>query len=376
MSTFTVTVEQLTILPHLNADTLELAEIGLYRAVVAKGLYQTGDLALYIPEQAILPNALIDELRLTGKLAGPSHNRVKAVRLRGELSQGIVARPQALAGVDYETALSYGEDFSEFLGISKWVPEVPVHMSGQAVGTTELLPWVDVENIKRFPSIFSEGESVTATEKIHGSCTLFTLSVDTGEQFVSSKGLGARNLALTEADDNLYWRTIKAYDLAGFARNVAQGLDLRQEIAAGSLSQTASPVAYVGIFGEVYGAGIQDLTYGTRATSEKPGYAVFDIAVRYANGVHVWLDQDDVRHLTSHGDVPMVPELYRGPYDPEVIAQVAEGKETISGHETNVREGVVVRPIRERRSNVLGGRAIGKWVSEGYLTRKGGTEYE
>ena len=38
-----------------------------------KGIYKTGDYAIYIPEQAILPDELIDELILTGKLAGPGY---------------------------------------------------------------------------------------------------------------------------------------------------------------------------------------------------------------------------------------------------------------------------------------------------------------
>ena len=35
MSTLRVTAERLTILDHPNADALELAQVGLYRAVVA-----------------------------------------------------------------------------------------------------------------------------------------------------------------------------------------------------------------------------------------------------------------------------------------------------------------------------------------------------
>lgn len=95
MSTLRVTAELLTVHEHPNADALELAQVGLYRAVVAKGAYRSGDAAVYIPEQSVLPAALIEELGLTGRLAGGESNRVKAVRLRGELSQGIVCRPQA-----------------------------------------------------------------------------------------------------------------------------------------------------------------------------------------------------------------------------------------------------------------------------------------
>lgn len=53
MSTLRVTAEQLIIHPHDNADALELAQVGLYRAVVAKGQFRTGDWALYIPEGSI-----------------------------------------------------------------------------------------------------------------------------------------------------------------------------------------------------------------------------------------------------------------------------------------------------------------------------------
>lgn len=96
MSTLRVTAEVLTIHEHPNADALELAQVGLYRAVVAKGAYRTGESALYIPEQSVLPAELIEELGLTGRLAGGKSDRVKAVRLRGELSQGIVS-PAACA---------------------------------------------------------------------------------------------------------------------------------------------------------------------------------------------------------------------------------------------------------------------------------------
>ena len=46
MSTLRVTAEVLTVHEHPNADALELAQVGLYRAVVAKGAYRTGDTAV------------------------------------------------------------------------------------------------------------------------------------------------------------------------------------------------------------------------------------------------------------------------------------------------------------------------------------------
>lgn len=58
------------------------------------------------------------------------------------------------------------------------------------------------------------------------------------------------------------------------------------------------------------------------------------------------------------------------------LLALAEGTETVGGAGTNIREGLVVRPATERPSAVLGGRAIGKIVSDAYLLRDGGTEFQ
>jgi RNA ligase (TIGR02306 family) len=360
MSTLRVTAERLTIHTHPNADALELAQVGLYRAVVAKGQYLDGDWALYIPEQAVLPDGLIEELGLTGRLAGAGHNRVKAIRLRGELSQGIVCRPRALGDVDLAAAHASGRDFADELGILKWSPPIPVHMSGDVVAAPELLPWVDIENIKRYPDIFRAGEPVVATEKIHGTACLYTLTPD-GE-FVSSKGFGAKGLGLRRDEKNLYWRAVLGHRVPEAAAKLAAIFGAER----------------VGIFGEVFGQGVQDLAYGAKATAELPGYAVFDVSFSDASGAARWVDAEELEGVLAGLSVrlPVVPTLYTGPYDEAALVALAEGRETVSGASAHLREGIVVRPARERRSDVVGSRAIGKLVSDAYLTRKGGTEYE
>ncbi|GJF28044.1 RNA ligase [Kitasatospora sp. NE20-6] len=355
MSTLKVTAERLTILEHPNADALELAQVGLYRAVVAKGAYRTGETAVYIPEQAVLPPGLIEELGLTGRLAGGDANRVKAVRLRGELSQGIVCRPGALAGVDLAEAAGSGADFAGVLGITKWQPPIPTAMNGEVERAPDLLPWVDIENLKRFPDVFEPGEPVVVTEKLHGTCCLVTYHAGSGEVQVSSKGVGAQGLALREDGVNLYWRAVRAHGVAEAAAGLAERLGADR----------------VGIFGEVFGTGVQDLTYGRSGRSELPGYAVFDVSA-VIDGRLRWLDAA----VLLAGVLPVVPELWRGPFDPAVVLELAEGRETLSGRSLHIREGVVVRPQTERYSPVTGGRAIAKAVGGAYLTRKGGTEYE
>ncbi|WP_367324284.1 RNA ligase (ATP) [Streptomyces sp. HUAS ZL42] len=355
MSTLRVTAELLTVHEHPNADALELAQVGLYRAVVAKGAYRTGDAAVYIPEQSVLPDELIEELGLTGRLAGSRSDRVKAVRLRGELSQGIVCRPKALADVDLLRAAAEGTDFAERLGITKWVPPIPPTMSGEVEPAPDLLPWVDIENIQRYPGIFTPGEAVVLTEKLHGSACLLTYLADTGRVYVSSKGFGAKSLALKEDPRNLYWRAVRGHGVAEAAARLAERLGARR----------------VGIFGEVYGAGVQDLTYGADGRRDTLGYAVFDVSADVDGQVR-WLDAAGL----LDGELPLVPRLFEGPYGIDRVLGIASGRETVSGRGLHLREGVVIRPVGERYSAVTGSRAIAKAVSPAYLTRKGGTEFE
>ncbi|WP_333767565.1 RNA ligase (ATP) [Streptomyces sp. IBSBF 2435] len=355
MSTLRVTAEQLTIVEHPDADALELAQVGLYRAVVAKGAYRTGEFAVYIPEQAVLPDPLIAELGLTGRLAGGAANRVKAVRLRGELSQGIVCRPAALEGSDLARASAADEDFAERLGITKWVPPVPVSMSGDVESAPDLLPWIDIENLKRHPDIFAPGDLVTVTEKLHGTACCLTFHADSGAVHVTSKGLGSQRLALTEAPGNLYWRAVRGHGLPQLAADLA-----------GKLGATR-----IGIYGEVYGSGVQDLGYGVDARRALPGYAAFDVCAEIG-GRLTWLDPAEL----PVGQLPLVPRLFHGPFDVDRVLELAQGRETVSGRGAHIREGVVVRTADDTYSPVIGGRAIAKVVGDAYLTRKGGTEYE
>lgn len=385
MSSFAVTLERVTVRPHPNADRLELARVGLFDAVVGKDDFKTGDVVFYIPEQAILPDHLISTLNLDGKLAGPQKNRIKAVKLRGALSQGIVAKLDILnvfpehdhyenvvnALMDIRHGVDSDYDFAPVLGVEKWEPEIPAHMSGQVESGARMLSWVDIENIKRYPDIFSEGESVWVTEKIHGTCLLATVALvendgayDIQGVTVSSKGLAEKHLALTEDENNLYWRAVNAYPVRELALEIAEHF--------GYLD-----VESVGIYGEVYGIGIQDLAYGVKGRTGKPGFAVFDARVKLTDGTDFWVKSEIIHGenvLTT--DIPKVPTLFVGPYDIEEIAKIASGKEQVSGTEANLREGVVIRPLVEGRSEVVSGRKIAKFVTEEYLTRKGGTEYQ
>jgi RNA ligase (TIGR02306 family) len=158
----------------------------------------------------------------------------------------------------------------------------------------------------------------------------------------------------------LYWRAVRTFRLPEVAGKVAARYGARR----------------VGIFGEVFGKGVQDLAYGADAGLAL-GYAVFDVSVDVDGAVR-WLDPAEMREVLTDvaPDLPLVPQLYAGPYDEALLLDLATGRETVSGTAAHLREGIVVRSAVEHRNDAVGSRTIGKMVSADYLTRKGGTEYE
>lgn len=102
MSKFEVLVEQVkNVRDHPNADRLSLLDINGFTCISAKledgsHRYTDGDPVAYIPEGAVLPEWLLKELDFwdeenqKGRLNGSAGNRIKAMRLRGILSLGVV----------------------------------------------------------------------------------------------------------------------------------------------------------------------------------------------------------------------------------------------------------------------------------------------
>jgi RNA ligase (TIGR02306 family) len=385
MSEFKVSVVRLAIEEHPNADALELAVIGGYRAIVRKGQYQDGDLAVYIPEQAVLPQWLVKELGLEGKLAGKKSDRVKAIKLRGVLSQGLVYPVQNVYEPQSEVflpppfievmdgderkavAVSEGDDVTDVLGIVKWEPPIPVHMAGQVWNASGKTVKFDIENWKNHTDVIQEGEQVVFTEKAHG--TFAAMGIQDHTYIVYSKGLGAKGLAFklnAMNNQNLY---VRYFNEAGQA--------LVDELTH------ILDAADIFVFGEIFGKGVQDLHYGLM----NPTFRVFDIYVGTPNEGR-YLNSNEVRAVLSEFEarlhdgtvdydgysVEYMPVLYEGPFSEEVMREHTDGPETISGKNMHIREGIVMRLAEERTDPEIG-RVILKSVSADYLTRKGGTEY-
>lgn len=350
-------VYKVTIEEHPNADRLELAVIGGYRSLVGKGQFSTGDLVAYIPDGYIVPDNLLEEMGLVGKLNGAGRNRVKPQKFRGVLSEGLCypAKPE----------WNEGDDVTEALGLTKFRPEIPRALMGSMyeLESHERMGF-DIENIKREPDLFREGETVVISEKIHGTFMQVIglpprLARDDthhyqGRAIVTSKGLGGRSIGLKQNEenaDNVYVHAAEKYGLREHAMQLAEKTD-KVVILLGE------------VYGKVDGVGIQDLHYG----AEEPSYVNFDIKVG-----DDFLIFDDWQFITGIRKIPTVPVLYVGPFSMETVQKYTDG-DTELGDGKHIREGVVTKAASNRKDR-FGNRIILKSVSEAYLTRKDGTEY-
>ena len=347
MLDFDVLTYHAKIEPHPNADRIELCQIGDYQTIVQKDSIKDGDVVAYIPEASIVPDNLLEELNLTGRLSGKNKNRVKAIKLRGVLSQGLV-----YPMLDKEV----GKSVQEELGIIKYEPPIPVELKGRTLGAiygkTMTFP---LPNIKQFPDELKEGELVSFTEKLHGTWCCCGYYEDT--PIVTSKGLSGKGIILDPEDpDNVYSQTWKKYKpTIDYIRNQ---LD--------NSTTTGDKALYV--LGEIFGRGVQDLQYNTM----QPEFRVFDIYLGPPN-LGRFLELDHVEELLENSpqDLEYVPILYQGPYSKDLLLEYTNGQSTFGG---NIREGLVVRTCPERL-NSKRGRACYKSISEKYLLRKGGTEF-
>lgn len=73
--------------PHPNADSLDIAQVLGWQVVVGRNQFKEGDKVVYFAPDVVLPRELSDAWGVTQYL---SKQRIKATRLRGEPSFGLV----------------------------------------------------------------------------------------------------------------------------------------------------------------------------------------------------------------------------------------------------------------------------------------------
>lgn len=199
------------LLPIDGADRIELAIVDSWKVVVAKGL-NVGDKIVYCEIDSFLP--IKPEFEFLRKSCyrkmsdGKEGFRLKTIRLRGQISQGLCIPLKELPQI---LDKQIGEDVSEELGIVKYEPPIPANLSGVCKGNfPSFLKKTDEERIQNLSNEYKEyqlnSSQFYATEKLDGSSATFYLK--DGEF-----GVCSRNLELKEGANNSFWKVAKSLNI-------------------------------------------------------------------------------------------------------------------------------------------------------------------
>ena len=215
--------------PIPDADAIECAVVGGWTAVVKRGEFKAGDLAVYCEIDSWIPHALAPflskgkEPRVFDGIAG---ERLRTMKLRGQLSQGLLLPLSTLTMVESE--LFEGLDVSFPLGIVKYEAPVPAQLAGEVKG---MFPgWIQktdqerVQNLKEELDYWLREQHVwEITEKLDGSS--MTVYLRDGEF-----GVCSRNLELKPSETNSLWKVAVRNDLELKLRRANRNLALQGEL--------------------------------------------------------------------------------------------------------------------------------------------------
>lgn len=372
MSFFGVTLETIaTSVKHPEADRLSLCTLeGMsYQFITGLNQYAPGDKVYYFPLDSIIPKLLLEQLGLYGKLGGRDKDRVRTIKLRGHISQGIVASFSCIQDYIEKQGLTEliktTQDLGFVLGVIKYEPEIK-DSGGGVQGyrvTIKTLPetvfFYDLEGAQRNKHAVEQLQTgeVYVSEKVEGSCHAC------GFQYKHINGIFEKkyyvcshnkNLELTEEDPESkhpFWEVAKNQGLLEFASKL------------GDLLLTQEEGQYISIYGEFIGPKVQRNIYHLKSAQVR----VFDILV---NGR--WLASADFIKFTTMFGVQTVPvlgfnvtlEKYLGN---QTIEDASNGKSAL--YDT-LREGIVIKPMIEQYCHQLHGRLVLKQRSPNYLVKE------
>lgn len=317
--------------PIEGADRILKARVMGWTVVVAKGEFAPGDQCVFFEVDAVLP-----ETAPWAAFMRPRGFRVKTCTLRGVLSQGL-ALPLAVLPPGHGP-VEVGQEVTEALGVTKHEPEVPLGV--EAAGAfPALIPKSDEIRLQSALGLLDElrGLPFYVTVKCDGTSS--TVARLGGELVVCS-----RNLALKPGADNPYWRVATRYELGS---RLPEGFAVQGEVCGPKLQKNRLELPDHDLF----------------------VFNVFDVKQgRYLDFADFVAFCRDLRLTTVPVErVVDGDELVRFELSLPRLLELAEG--TYAGTK-NRREGIVVRPLVERRSETLGGSRLSfKVLNNAYLLR-------
>lgn len=300
---------------HPDADNLDIVKLYYDVITIAKiGAYKAGDLVSYIPIDTIPGDHSAFDF-----LGADRHKRIKAKRLRGIFSTGLV--------IPAPEGFKEGDSIIDFYGLTRYYS--PFEKSeyitkddlslGLNSGCNERnpkhfeIPYYDIENIKKYGKLFENSENIVINEKIHGEN--FSMIHD-GERLWCK----SRNYYKVKSNDSKWWD----YPL----RN-----DMESKLVK---------FPFLVFMGE-YTGGVNGFRYDCEVKNGKVirKFKLFDI---YDTKENKFLNYDRMQDIAKELDLETAPELFRGQWTSlEDIAHLCERNSTLNPN--HIMEGFVIRSL-------------------------------
>jgi RNA ligase (TIGR02306 family) len=337
MAFFGVTIETIEkVYPHPNADRLSLAKVqGLsFQFVIGKDQFVPGDKVLYFPIDSVLSQEVLEKLNMVGKLSGKDKNRIKTIKLRSEISQGLVTPVGKFLTPEQEKLSP--EEITALLGVTKYEPPVQISQTGILMGLPDGYSTYDIEGADRYQEVVDlmMDMEIVVMEKMEG--TNFS-TVKAEEQIFVNQ----RNNTIVEKDDvkNSFWDIARNSGLINWLKQKSE-LNL-------------------GVYAEFCGPKIQDNIYGLKNHS----LFIFDIKKNFK-----WVGFEEFKKLTQELDIPTAPVIFEGLLKDflkgKTVQEASNGFSVVNPQV--LREGIVIKPKIEQNHPKLG-RLIIKQRSPQYL---------
>ncbi len=315
--------------PIEGADAIERASVLGWQLVVKKGEFQVGDLCIYCEIDSILPDRPEFEfLKARG-------NRIKTIRLRGQVSQGICF---PLSYLPAGTPIEEDSDVTDALGVTKWELPIPASLAGKIKGGFPgFMPKTDETRVQVLQDMLDAlvGTPCYIAEKLDGSSVTYFLREG---QF----GVCSRNLELLEEADNTLWKVARQLNVEEKLRGLGRDFALQGELCGETINGNKLKLRGQAVY----------------------FFNIVDIE-QYA-----YLSFDEFRATLAALDLPCVPILddhYLLENDIPKLVEMATRRSVIAP-ETWV-EGIVIRPKIEQRWN--GERVSFKVINPEFLLKFG-----
>jgi RNA ligase (TIGR02306 family) len=328
-----------------TADKLQVASVLGWKVVIEKNKYKENDLVVFCEIDSILPDIPVFEFMRQ------RHFRVKTIRLRGQLSQGLVMPMSILEGKKFPDDVrenpvynfKEGDSVTSLLGVTKFEPPQSTQLFGhiKRYFPVEIQPKTDETRIQILDKVVSKYQGIRCyiTEKIDGSS--ITIFYKDGEF-----GVCSRNLELKETEDNAFWKWVRFNDVENRMKKFGKNISIQ---------------------GELFGPGICCNRLRTQSV-DALFFNVYDIDNQKYYGLYEF-----VTFITALGlkTVPILDDRHIMLNSIDKYLDLAIGKSMIN---TEVmREGIVIRPVEEIRDDdfldLERGRVSFKAINNEYLLK-------